>query len=68
MQAEYTYQTLCPNRHVHVIFDKPSNVAFSNRIKSDRYNGALAITGTIWSIPKEKLYQELGFEIMKDRR
>ena len=51
-----------------VIFDKPSNTTFSNRIESAQYNAALAITGTIRGTSKEKLYQELGFEIMKERR
>ena len=54
--------------YADVIFDKPSNATFSNRIESAQYNAALAITGTIRGTSKEKLYQELGFEIMKERR
>ena len=54
--------------YADVIFDKPSNATFSNRIESAQYNAALAITGTIRSTSKEKLYQELGFEAMKERR
>ena len=53
--------------YTDVIFGKPSNTTFSNRIKSTQYNAALAITGTIRSTSKEKLYQELGFETMKER-
>ena len=49
-------------------FDKPSNATFSNRIESAQYNAALAIIGTIRGTSKEKLYKELGFETMKDRR
>ena len=33
--------------YADVIFDKPSNATFSNRIESAQYNAALAITGTI---------------------
>ena len=54
--------------YADAIFDKPSNATFSNRIESVQYNAALAITGTIRGTSKEKLYQELGFETMKERR
>ena len=54
--------------YANVIFDKPNNTTFSNRIESAQYNAALAITGTIRGTSKEKLYQELGFETMKERR
>ena len=54
--------------YADVIFDKPSNATFSNRIESAQYNAALAITGTIRGTSKEKLHQELGFERMKERR
>ena len=52
--------------YTDVIFDNPSNATFSNQIESAQYKAALAITGTIRSTSKEKLYQELGFETMKD--
>ena len=51
-----------------VALDKSSNATFSNRVESAQYNAALAITGTIRGTSKEKLYQELGFETMKERR
>ena len=54
--------------YADVTFDKPSNAALSNRIESDRYNAALEITGTIRGASKEKLYQERGFETMKERK
>ena len=53
--------------YADVIFRKPSNATFSNRIESAQYNAALAITGTIRGISKEKLYHDLGFETMKER-
>ena len=37
-------------------------------IESVQYNAALAITGAIRSSSREKLYQELGFESLRDRR
>ena len=54
--------------YANVIFDKPNNATFSNRIESAQYNAALAITGTIRGTSKEKLYQELGFETMNKWR
>ena len=54
--------------YADVIFDKPSNATFSNRIESALSNAALATTETIRGISKKKLYQELGFETIKERR
>ena len=54
--------------YADVIFDRPSNTTFSNRIISAQNNADLAITGTIRGTSKKKLYQELGFETMKERR
>ena len=51
-----------------VTFDKPSSANFSNRIEPAQYNVVLAIAGTISGTSKEKLYQELRFETMKERR
>ena len=41
---------------------------FSQMIESVQYNAALAITGAIRGSSREKLYQELGFESLHDRR
>ena len=35
---------------------------------SNRFNSALAITGAIRGSSREKLYQELGFESLQQRR
>ena len=55
-----------------VIYDDPSNIKFSQKIESVQYNLfstiALAITGAIRGTSREKLYQELGFEHLHDRR
>ena len=45
-----------------VIYDQPNNSRLSDKIESVQYNAALAISS------KEKLYQELGLESLKDRR
>ena len=52
----------------NVIYDQPNNSRLSDKIESVQYNAALAITGTIRGTSKEKLYQELGLESLKDRR
>ena len=51
-----------------VIYDQPNNSRMSDKIESVQYNAALAITGDIAGTLKEKLYQELGIESLKDRR
>ena len=52
----------------NVIYDQPNNSRLSDKIESVQYNAALAITGAIRGTSKEKLYQELGLESLKDRR
>ena len=39
-----------------VAYDQPSNDAFSNKLQTVQYNAALAITGAIKVISREKLY------------
>ena len=51
-----------------VIYDKPHNEKFTDTLESIQYNAALAITGAIKRTSKEKLYNELGLEYLKDRR
>ena len=51
-----------------VIYDQPNNETFCKSIESVQYNAALAITGTIKGTSRERLYQELGFESLRDRR
>ena len=50
-----------------VIYDQPNNSRLSDKIETVQYNAALAITGAIRGTSKEKLYQELGLESLKDR-
>ena len=51
-----------------VIYDQPNNSRLSDKTESVQYNAALAITGAIRGTSKDKLYQELGLESLKDRR
>ena len=51
-----------------IIYDNSSNATFSQMIETVQYNAALAITGAIRGTSREKLYQELGFESLYDRR
>ena len=41
---------------------------FPQNIKSIQYNNALAITDAVRGSSREKLYQELGFESLQQRR
>ena len=51
-----------------VVYDQPSNDAFSNKLETVQYNAALAITGAIKGTSREKLHQESGFEYLQQRR
>ena len=50
-----------------VIYDRPNNHSFSEKIESIQYNSALAITGAIRGSYTEKFYNELGFESLNYR-
>ena len=51
-----------------VVYNRPSNDAFSNKLETVQYNAALAITGAIKGTSREKLHQESGFEYLQQRR
>ena len=51
-----------------IVYDKPDNEIFINKIKKAQYDEALAITGAIRGTSREKLYAELGIESLKFRR
>ena len=46
-----------------VVYDQPSNDAFSNKLETVQCNEALAITGAIKGTSREKLYH-LGLEYL----
>ena len=51
-----------------VIYDRAYNTSFHQNIESIQYNAALAITGATRGTSRGKLYQELGFESLQQRR
>ena len=51
-----------------IIFDQAFNKSFHDNLESIQYNASLAITGAIRSTSKKKLYQELGFKSLQQRR
>ena len=51
-----------------IIYDRAYNTSFHQNIESIQYNAALAITGAVRGTSREKLYQELGFESLQQRR
>ena len=48
-----------------VIYDQAYTASFHQKIESVQYTSALAISGTIRGTSKEKLYHELGLEILE---
>ena len=50
-----------------IIYDQHHNESFCEKIESVQYKAALAITGAIQGTFLDKLYQELGFESLKNR-
>ena len=51
-----------------VIYDQLNLSSLTKKIESVQCNTTLAVTGAIRRTSKEKLYQELGFISLKDRR
>ena len=51
-----------------ILYDQMFNNSFHEKLESIQYNAALAITGAIRGSSREKLYQELGFESLQQRR
>ena len=51
-----------------ITFDQAFNKSFHDNLESIQFNASLAITGAIKATSKEKLYQELGFESLQQRR
>ena len=51
-----------------VIYDQQYNNSFHQKLESIQFTAALAITGAIRRSSREKLYQGLGLESLKQRR
>ena len=50
-----------------VHFDQAFNVSSHEKLESIQYNSCFALTGTIKGTPKEKIYLELGLELLRLR-
>ena len=60
---------ICPHPdYCDLIYDKPSNESFCNKIESIQCSAMLAITGCIKGKSKDRLYSEVGLESLKQRR
>ena len=51
-----------------VIYHLPNLSSLDNKIESVQHNEVLAVTGAIRETSQKKLYLELGFESLKDKR
>ena len=51
-----------------VTYDRASNKSFHQSFQSLKYSSAIAMTGAIRGTSSEKLFQELGLELIKWRR
>ena len=51
-----------------ILYDKPSNDNFQNRMEKVQYRACLAITGGIQGTSRERLYDELGLNSLVKRR
>ena len=54
--------------YVDIIYDKPQKGSFIKKIERVQYSACLGITGAFKGTSRERLYQELGLESLKDRR
>ena len=51
-----------------IIYDQDHNASLHQKLESLQGNACLAITGAIRGSSREKLYQELGFESLRQGR
>jgi len=51
-----------------ILYDKPNNENFQNKIEQVQYRACLAITGAIKGTSRERLYDELGLHSLIERR
>ena len=54
--------------YADIIYDKPFNDAFKEKLEKVQYYAALIITGAIKGISRERLYKQLGLESLCNRR
>ena len=54
--------------YADIIYDKPNNASFKNKIENVHYRACIAITDAFQGTTRECLYCELGLESLTDRR
>ena len=54
--------------HLDILYDKPDNQNFQNKIEKVQYKACLTITGAIQGTSREKFYEELGLHSLVERR
>ena len=54
--------------YADIIYDKPNNASFKNKIQHVQYRACIAIIGVIQGTSREHLYRKLGLESLTDRR
>ena len=50
-----------------ILYDKPNNENFQNKIEKVQYRACLAITGALQGTSREKIYEELGLHSLAKR-
>ena len=51
-----------------IIYNQTYNDSLHQKMRSIQYNATIAITGTIRSTSREKLYQEVGLQLLRKKR
>ena len=54
--------------HGDILYDKPENQNFQNKLENVQYKVCLAITGAIQGTSRQKIYDELGLHTLIKRR
>ena len=54
--------------YADIMYDKPNNTSFKNKLENVKYRACIAITGAIQGTFRERLYRGLGLESLTDRR
>ena len=52
---------------MEILYDKPENKNFQNKLEKVQYRACLAITGAIKGASRQKLYDELGLHSLSKR-
>ena len=48
-----------------IIYDQPQNESFCEKLESVQYKATLEIAGAMQGTSRDKIYQELGLELLK---